>query len=106
MLALPCRKTTRPWRLRRPALPVNQQPCGTCRQQCCRRGIRRCAGKPIIYFHGTPGTPLFYPGLIMAVADSAHVIAFDRPGYGGSDFYTGWGLLECADDVAQLADSL
>jgi pimeloyl-ACP methyl ester carboxylesterase len=65
------------------------------------------AGAPVLLFHGLPGSRLswgllpgnpFPPGL--------RLIAPDRPGYGRSDPDPGRTLLDWADDVAQLADTL
>lgn len=63
-------------------------------------------GKPVVYFHGTPGSRLD-----IAFADdiAAHagvrLISFDRPGYGASTPCQ-FGLTSIAQDVAAVADTL
>jgi pimeloyl-ACP methyl ester carboxylesterase len=64
------------------------------------------AGRPVMFFHGTPGARLLHPSAIMAGAAGTRIISVERPGYGHSDFHSGWGMLEWADDVAELADAL
>lgn len=65
------------------------------------------AGRPIIGFHGTPGSRN------QLVLDEAPVrsagirlISVDRPGYGHSTLRPGRRLVDWADDVAGLADHL
>jgi pimeloyl-ACP methyl ester carboxylesterase len=64
-------------------------------------------GVPVMVFHGSPGTRLFFsPQAEAAARDGARLIAPDRPGYGHSTYdpvrsYEGW-----ARDVGQLADHL
>lgn len=64
------------------------------------------AGHPVMFFHGTPGGRLQHPQAIGAGAAGSRIIVVDRPGYGYSDFHTGWGMLEFADDIAAVADAL
>jgi pimeloyl-ACP methyl ester carboxylesterase len=64
------------------------------------------AGWPIMLCHGTPGCRALYAPSIRAGTAGSRIIVADRPGYGGSDFYTGWGLLEWAGDLEQLAGAL
>jgi pimeloyl-ACP methyl ester carboxylesterase len=63
-------------------------------------------GKPIIFYHGTGshvhGMLLHKPALELGF----RVIAPDRPGVAQSDFRPGWTVLEYAQDIAGLADSL
>jgi pimeloyl-ACP methyl ester carboxylesterase len=64
-------------------------------------------GKPVIFFHGQPGSRL--EGLIFDETARRLGIRFitpDRPGYGKSDFKPKRTLLDWAEDVAQLADQL
>lgn len=66
-------------------------------------------GKPVLYFHGFPGSRIEWP--LFDVADtasdiSARIIAVDRPGSGLSDFKPGRALLDWPDDVVELADRL
>lgn len=63
-------------------------------------------GYPVLFFHGTPGARLLHPRALRAGAAHSRIIAVDRPGYGRSDFHSGWGMLDWADDVATLADAL
>ncbi len=65
------------------------------------------SGKPVLYFHGFPGSRL-EPALAgddLARA-GARLIAIDRPGFGGSTFQPGRRLLDWPHDAASFADSL
>ena len=63
-------------------------------------------GHPIIFYHGTGshvhGMLLHKPGL----EHGFRIIAPDRPGVAQSDFRPGWTVVEYAQDMAVLADSL
>jgi pimeloyl-ACP methyl ester carboxylesterase len=64
-------------------------------------------GKPVMLFHGTPGSRLFHhPDESIALSVGARVIVPDRPGFGLSDFRARRCLLDWPDDVVQLADAL
>jgi len=64
-------------------------------------------GKPIFFFHGTPGSRLFHhPDTSVAASADARIIAIDRPGFGRSDFKPRRTLLDWPNDVVQLADAL
>ena len=64
-------------------------------------------GKPMLYFHGTPGSRLEqHPDHTIASALGLHIIAPDRPGYGISDVQTNRTLLDWAVDITQLMDAL
>jgi pimeloyl-ACP methyl ester carboxylesterase len=65
-------------------------------------------GMPVIYLHGTPGSRLepFIIGDDALAAAGLRLIAFDRPGLGGSDFLRGRTVGDIAGDVAQLAGHL
>src|SRR6267154_405359 len=42
-------------------------------------------GQPVLMLHGTPGAGLFYgPHVTDALGKGIRLIAYDRPGYGGS----------------------
>jgi pimeloyl-ACP methyl ester carboxylesterase len=65
-------------------------------------------GTPVIYLHGTPGSRL-EPLIIGDEAISAaglRLIAFDRPGLGGSDFLPDRTIGDIAYDIVQLASHL
>jgi pimeloyl-ACP methyl ester carboxylesterase len=65
------------------------------------------AGKPVIFFQGTPSSRLFHhPDESIAVSLGAHIITMDRPGFGLSDFQLGRTLLDWPDDVVELAKAL
>lgn len=61
------------------------------------------AGLPMLYFHGFPACRL-EAGLIADLP--VRLLAFDRPGYGGSSPHPGRTLLDWPQDVAQVADRL
>jgi len=65
-------------------------------------------GLPVIYFHGTPGRGLepFIIGDDALATAGLRLVAFDRPGLGGSDFLRGRTVGDIADDVIQLAGHL
>ncbi|QUR67230.1 alpha/beta fold hydrolase [Mycobacterium spongiae] len=65
------------------------------------------AGVPVFVFHGLPGTRLSW-GMLPdgSFPPAVRIIAPDRPGYGGSDPNPGRTLLDWANDVETLADSL
>jgi pimeloyl-ACP methyl ester carboxylesterase len=66
------------------------------------------AGKPIIYFHGSPGSRLDPQMLDQSclVKFNVRLIAPDRPGMGLSDFQPNRKISDWPDDVVALADSL
>ena len=62
------------------------------------------AGKPVVFFQGTPSSRLFHhPDESIAVSLGARIITMDRPGFGLSDFQLGRTLLDWPDDVVELA---
>lgn len=63
-------------------------------------------GKPIFFFHGTPGSRLFTPPNEVTIRLGVRLICTDRPGYGGSTFQPGRHLLDWPQDVSELADAL
>ena len=64
-------------------------------------------GKPVFYFHGTPGSRLYrHPDPTIIDSLSVRLITTDRPGYGLSDPQPKRTLLDWPDDVAALADAL
>jgi pimeloyl-ACP methyl ester carboxylesterase len=65
------------------------------------------AGAPaVMLFHGFPGSRLDAPAFWNAEPHNVRVIAPDRPGTGLSTFQPGRRLIDWADDMRQLADSL
>ena len=66
-------------------------------------------GKPIFFFHGTPGTRLnwyLFGSEELAQKLNIRIIALDRPGLGLSDFQTGRQFYDWPGDVIALADAL
>lgn len=63
-------------------------------------------GKPVFFFHGTPGSRLFHPPDEITKKIGVRFICTDRPGYGGSTFQPGRKLLDWPDDITRLADAL
>lgn len=64
-------------------------------------------GRPLLFFHGFPGSRLQASlGAAAAARAGVRIIAPDRPGMGLSDFKPGRALLDWPDDVVELADAL
>jgi pimeloyl-ACP methyl ester carboxylesterase len=63
-------------------------------------------GKPLFFFHGTPGSRMFHPPEDMTRGMGVRLICVDRPGYGGSTFQAGRSFLDWPNDVSALADAL
>lgn len=64
-------------------------------------------GRPVFYFHGTPGSRL--EGLMYDELNQElgiRMIVLDRPGYGLSDFQEDRTYLDWPDDVGELANQL
>ena len=96
--------------------------CGTCEDQLMlaegtieRPGGRVVAwaawgdpgGRPLMLLHGTPGSRLDRspdPTLFERLA--AHVVTFDRPGYGRSSAHPDRTVLSVADDAVAVAEEL
>jgi pimeloyl-ACP methyl ester carboxylesterase len=65
------------------------------------------AGRPLLRAHGTPGSRLtgpFDPELYERI--QAHVVTFDRPGYGRSSVHREGTVLSVADDALAVADAV
>ena len=65
------------------------------------------SAKSIFYFHGFPGSRL--EGAMVEdklMQSNIRLIAIDRPGMGLSDFQEDRSILDCSDDVLELADYL
>ena len=63
-------------------------------------------GRPVLYFHGTPGSRLWCPDEQATDAARVRLIAPDRPGFGRSDPQEGRTLADWPNDVEALADAL
>ena len=64
-------------------------------------------GQPVLVLHGTPGAGLFYgPHVTDALGKGIRLIAYDRPGYGGSTSRPGRSVGDCAEDIGAIADAL
>lgn len=64
-------------------------------------------GNPIFLLHGTPGSRKGpRPRTQVLHLLGVRLIAYDRPGYGGSDRHQGRRIADAAHDVADLADRL
>jgi pimeloyl-ACP methyl ester carboxylesterase len=64
-------------------------------------------GRPVFYFHGTPGSrqePTY--GHTTAATQGFRILALDRPGFGQSDYYKGRQLLEWPTDVLEIANQM
>jgi pimeloyl-ACP methyl ester carboxylesterase len=64
------------------------------------------AGAVVFYLHGTGHSRLFCPDPAGTARASVHLIAVDRPGYGGSEPHRGHTLADGARDLVDLADHL
>lgn len=64
-------------------------------------------GTPIFFLHGTPGARvLFPPNVAWAKANGVRLLAYDRPGYGGSSPRAGRTMLDAALEVETIAAAL
>jgi pimeloyl-ACP methyl ester carboxylesterase len=64
-------------------------------------------GRPVIVMHGTPGSRIGpIPRASRLYLQGIRLIAYDRPGYGGSDRLPARDVTHAAADVADLADEL
>jgi pimeloyl-ACP methyl ester carboxylesterase len=64
-------------------------------------------GVPLIAHHGTPGSRLLYRRWVEdATERGIRLIAYERPGYGGSDRHAGRSVADAAADTAAVADAL
>jgi pimeloyl-ACP methyl ester carboxylesterase len=63
-------------------------------------------GRPVVLFHGMPGSRLFCPDHDATEASGVRLITIDRPGYGRSDPSPGRTLLDWVDDFVELAQFL
>ncbi len=63
-------------------------------------------GRPVVLFHGAPGSRLFCPDEEATQAAGVRLLTVDRPGYGRSDPRPGRTLLDWPADYIELADEL
>ncbi len=63
-------------------------------------------GRPVVLFHGAPGSRLFSPDPAATVAAGVRLVTFDRPGYGRSDPLVDRRVADSAPDVTALLDHL
>jgi pimeloyl-ACP methyl ester carboxylesterase len=64
-------------------------------------------GPLVVSHHGTPGSGAFFRAAIEgADAHGLRLVAYDRPGYGGSTARTGRSVADAAADVAAILDAL
>jgi pimeloyl-ACP methyl ester carboxylesterase len=64
-------------------------------------------GRPLLQIHGTPGSRLSRsPDPELYARLGAHVVTFDRPGYGGSSVHPDRTILSVADDALAVVDAL
>jgi len=65
------------------------------------------SGAPVLMHHGTPGAGRLYGAHVRdARARGIRLIAYDRPGYGGSTAQPGRTIADCAADVRAVARAL
>jgi pimeloyl-ACP methyl ester carboxylesterase len=65
------------------------------------------SGRAILVHLGTPSSRLLYrPYLVDAVERGIRLIAYDRPGYGGSTAHPGRSVADCAEDARAIMDAL
>lgn len=63
-------------------------------------------GRPVFFFHGTPGSRFFRPPEEITRRLGVRLITVDRPGYGDSTFQTGRRIPAWPADLTALADFL
>ena len=64
-------------------------------------------GTPVVLLHDTPGCRFgVVPRDVVAAHPHIRFIAYDRPGYGGSDRLAGRSVADVAQDVRAIADEL
>src|SRR5262245_27015104 len=64
-------------------------------------------GVPVLVLHGTPGSSALYePNVNDAEEKRIRLVAYDRPGYGGSSRHEGRNAADCAPDVEAICDAL
>ena len=61
-------------------------------------------GRPVVLFHGMPGSRLFCPDADATDGSGVRLITLDRPGYGGSTSHPGRTLLSWVDDYIEWTE--
>lgn len=65
------------------------------------------SAKPILTFHGSPGSRLMtYGSADQAASMCVRLLSYDRPGYGHSASRAGRTVVDCVDDVLRIVDGL
>ncbi len=65
------------------------------------------SAKPILTFHGSPGSRLMTYGTAeQAASVGVRLLSYDRPGYGQSTSRPDRTVVDCVDDVARIVDGL
>jgi pimeloyl-ACP methyl ester carboxylesterase len=63
-------------------------------------------GKPVFFIQGTPSSRLLHPDDEITRSLGVRLVAFDRPGFGLSDYQPNRTLKDFPNDLAELADAL
>jgi pimeloyl-ACP methyl ester carboxylesterase len=64
-------------------------------------------GLPVVVHHGTPGSGICYaPHVALAREQGIRLVAYDRPGYGGSTRHEARSVADAAADTEAIADAL
>ena len=64
-------------------------------------------GLPVVVHHGTPGSGICYaPHVALAREQGIRLVAYDRPGYGGSTRHAERSVADAAADADTIADAL
>lgn len=65
------------------------------------------SAKPILSFHGSPGSRLMtYGSTEQAASMGVHLLSYDRPGYGQSTSQPDRTVVSCVNDVVRIVDGL
>jgi pimeloyl-ACP methyl ester carboxylesterase len=64
------------------------------------------AGRPVVLFHGAPGSRLFCPDAAATADAGVRLVTFDRPGYGRSDVLVDRRVADAATDFVAVLDHL
>jgi pimeloyl-ACP methyl ester carboxylesterase len=65
------------------------------------------SAKPILTFHGSPGSRLMtYGSTDQAASIGVRLLSYDRPGYGQSTSRADRTVVDCVDDVLRIVDGL